>query len=886
MNQITNWQRKKLFLAVAVALTVVGIGNSPQASAQQESGQQIEEIVVSGQLRNAAREIMNERIDQPFAAEVIGIDQISAAGDSDMGSALRRVTGLSLVDSKFVYVRGLGERYSSATINQAEIPSPELSRNVIPLDLIPASILDSVKVSKAYSADQPAAFGGGNINIRTRGVPSGPVFSVQLGSGWNTENSEDGLNTLGDQGGLPAPIAQALNTYQGDVSPGNIVRFESPGTGSPTLEQQQEAVSINRDLALSLNRDIGIEQRRSIKPDYSGSVAAGNTWDIGPDLAVGVLASLGQSRQTVNSDQFERSFTNPEQEFRTLKRSFQTDNTMAAFNFSASYMDRHTIRTNSYLLQNDEDQANLSQGFNPDFQEDNGVQRRINVARLEKRELLLNQLIGEHSFEDGDYGLNLLPNFVQAVNLSWFYSDAQASTELPNASSVQGSNTLDTTTGELLRTQVDTGTSVQFSFLDLEDTVETSGYTVEVPFLTDRLMGSVSGGYTQSRKGREYLGYTANLISGPLANRTGLPTEVLQDSRLSDLSNDIQLDVRNNFGTESYVAGEKKMSSFGAFDVTLDQTWRVSGGLRWEDFKRGVLPLDLLDYSGASIAALGNSLQNPEQTLGFQDDGFYPAAAFTYIGDGFLNTENFQLRLGYGRTVVRPDLREFADVQFIDPTLNNRVQGNPNLVIAEIDHFDLRSEFFFPFGDSITASLFYKDIANPIEQVERPGPQDARLLSFENAESGQIYGLELEGLKLLPWGLFVSGNVVLSDSELSFSAASSQTNQNRRLSGHSKYVVNTQLGFDSDDGRHAASLLYNVFGDRIFFGGREPTPDAFEKPFHSLDLVYTYYPFDGVSAKLRVKNLLNSTQRFEQNDITIIEVQRGTRVQFDLQWQL
>ena len=206
----------------------------PETMAQSGSAvppPQIEEIVVSGRLRDAARSLIMERIEQPFAAEVVGVEQISRAGDSDVASALRRVTGLTLVDGKFIYVRGLGERYSSATLNGAEIPSPELSRNVIPLDYIPASILESVKISKAYSADQPAAFGGGNVNIRTRGTPDDLVFDVSVGTGWNTENSGKGLPNLGDQGSLPASITQALNKYQGDISPANITRFEFPGSG-------------------------------------------------------------------------------------------------------------------------------------------------------------------------------------------------------------------------------------------------------------------------------------------------------------------------------------------------------------------------------------------------------------------------------------------------------------------------------------------------------------------------------------------------------------------------------------------------------------------------------------------------------------------------------
>src|SRR5690606_16752347 len=140
---------------------------------------------------------------------------------------------------------------------------------------------------------------------------------------------------------------------------------------------------------------------------------------------------------------------------------------------------------------------------------------------------------------------------------------------------------------------------------------------------------------------------------------------------------------------------------------------------RWEDFARGVLPLNLLDFSTNSLNSLIADMQTTESTSAITDDDFYPSAAVTYMRDGLFGTENFQVRLGYGKTVVRSDLREYADIQFIDPELNDRIQGNPNLVFSDIEHIDLRTEAFFENGDSLTVSLFYKDISNPIERVER-----------------------------------------------------------------------------------------------------------------------------------------------------------------------
>ncbi|MDO8908593.1 MAG: TonB-dependent receptor [Pseudohongiella sp.] len=891
MKKLVNWQKREIATAIAVAMAGVGIVSgsaSAQEAGQNQTAPQVEEIMVTGRLRDAARSIVMERVEQAFAAEVVGVEQISRAGDSDVAMALRRVTGLSLVDGKYIYVRGLGERYSSATLNGAEIPSPELSRNVIPLDYIPASILSSVKVHKAYSADQPAAFGGGNVNIRTRGTPDELVFDVSVGTGWNSENSGKGLRNLGDQGGMPSEVMAAINKYQGDIRPANITRLEYPGVSTPTAAQRLEGERINRELMLTLNRDVDIETEKSLNPDSTLSVTLGNAFDLNNDFTFGALASVGRGQSTRNADQFEQSFAKPEEVFVDVRRSYTTDNLTGALNLSLNYQDRHTVATNTYLLQDDEDLSSVVKGFNSDFLPNSGSQRQTNVSRLEKRELLVNQVTGEHKFERYDLDFIKFPsilNPITSVDVQWFYSDATASTEIPNSSTVQSTNRIDTDTRIVLSRQVNSGPSAQFSFLELEDRVESWGHQIDAQFDLGATTGTLSGGYNNSTRAREYYGYTTNFVIGA-RNREGTPSQVLSDSNLSDPNSGFFLNMGSNFGTESYIAGETKLAAFGAVELMFLDNWRLNAGVRWEDFARGVLPLDLLDYSGVALGAVIDNMQQPGSNVALREDGYYPAAAVTYMRDGLFGTDNFQLRFGYGKTVVRPDLREYADIQFIDPELNTRVQGNPNLIFSNIDHVDLRSELYFDNGDNLTMSLFYKDITNPIESVERPGPQDARLLSFENAESGEIYGVEFEGLKNIGRGFFVGGNLVLSDSELRFNAASSQTSLSRRLTGHSKYVVNTQVGYDSDNGKHAASLLYNVFGDRVFFGGRNETPDAFESPFHSLDLTYSYFATDRITLRLRAQNLLQENREFYQGDVKIVDVETGSRLRLDLSWKL
>lgn len=189
--QKQSLNRHKLFLAISAAsLSLLSTGTLaqekievPKLEVPAIEAPVLEEMMVTGRQQSGAQSIMQERMEDAFAADLMGADQISRTGDSNVAVALTRIPGVTLNQGKFVYVRGLGERYSSVQLNGAQVPSPELTRNVLPLDIIPSSIVDSLKIQKAYSANLPANFGGGNVDIRTKSVPDEFVFNLTLGTG-------------------------------------------------------------------------------------------------------------------------------------------------------------------------------------------------------------------------------------------------------------------------------------------------------------------------------------------------------------------------------------------------------------------------------------------------------------------------------------------------------------------------------------------------------------------------------------------------------------------------------------------------------------------------------------------------------------------------------
>ena len=160
MTMLLAWQMNAVAQDIEQSMEVSSQEPEQSVEALTEFRQQMEEVVVLGRLRSAAAKLVDERMSEDVVADFMGAEMIQRIGDSTVAAALRRVSGLSLVGSKFVYVRSLGERYSSTTLNGAVIPSPDLSRNVIPLDIFPTSVVQTLAVQKSYSPDKSAAFGG------------------------------------------------------------------------------------------------------------------------------------------------------------------------------------------------------------------------------------------------------------------------------------------------------------------------------------------------------------------------------------------------------------------------------------------------------------------------------------------------------------------------------------------------------------------------------------------------------------------------------------------------------------------------------------------------------------------------------------------------------
>jgi len=905
MNKIMvrNAVRKAL-----LGLSAAASGVALPALAQEElpegipaGATKMEEIVVTGRQYSVATDVLEERIEAEVVSDIVSSEQIARVGDSTVSLALRRMPGVTLVGDQYVYIRGLGERYSSTTLNGAYVPSPDLTRNVIPLDLFPAEIVKSVSIQKGYSPDKPAAFGGGNVDVRTRGIPEEFVFSIQLGTGWNSESSDDGLTYPGggddrwgtDDGtrALPSAISAAIDQYQGDISATNIYQTL---LRDGQFHDFAEAELINRQIATALNRNVDLRSK-SLGPDLSGEVAIGNSWYLGDaeQWQVGLLALGDYKDQWRNRDRIVRSVGDPE-DIDRIQRTINQVVLTGSLGLGIDFAGEQRVEANAIYLRNTEDEASLTLGNNFNFPADNGQQLRNYRTRYEERALELFQLSGSHRL--GPETLGLFDDWfdlglLEGLTFNWYWSDAKAKTDIPNETTFLGRDTIDPGTREVFSTSIRPSTTAgDFRFTNLEDDVTSYGTAVQMPFEFGNAVVEASGGYDYYEKGRSYLQTQLNLgtsSSGALPALVGTPGTVFTDANILDPVNGFQLGL-GGLGTESYLAGETVTAAWGKVDLLWNDTWRLMAGARWEDFERVSVPIDQYEYD-PNVGKIRFS--SPGQTLesfATTEDDYYPAAAITWIRPGFW-ADDFQLRFGWSETVARPDLREVSDATYIDPFTEARVRGNPDLVNSNLTNFDLRAEWFFANNNNLTVSLFYKDISNPIETVAAPGTDDNVGLTFINGESAEVYGVEFEGLASLDlldaaWddGFFVSGNLTLSDSEIVIGDASlGVTSNKRRMTQHSDYVANVQLGWDSPGGAHSASLVYSVYGERIFFAGRNGAEDAWEQPFNSLDLVWSWFPTDALSLKFRAQNLLDEKLEIQQGGVTVLEQSIGTTLKLD-----
>ncbi len=829
-----------LLLTSAIAIaTLPAFGQEDPAPAEEED-RTLQTVVVRGAF------IPEPQRQTSQVASFLSEEDLIRQGDANAALALTRVSGLSVVSDKFAFVRGLGDRYSSALLNGSPLPSPEPLRRTVPLDLFPSNILGGAAVQKTYSANYPGEFGGGVIDLKTVRIPSEDFLSIKLGTGYNTEYSgNDGFFVDGsdrdwtgyDDGlrDLPGPVASVI--AQGI-----------------DLDDQDDAFveAIGESF---VNAPLTVIEQGGINPDFSATIDLGKSYAIGDyDLGIVGVISFDNGWSTEESIRQTARLTSTElrSDIRTTETTY--DATLNGLGSVALGWDTNEVQATVFYVHTTSKEAQINQGdlqseSLPVFEESSG---------WFERELLFTQLAGEHEFGNFDF--------------NWRGSYSVSGRDAPYERTL----TRFVENDGVIRYAA-TGNNAVFSFSELDDENFSfgldGGYLIALDDLREL---QITGGIDYANTDRESKILNFEFLGG---NALDDETAALRPDFLFSPDNidpaRFVLDIRDR--DVDFYTGELEISSaFLQGQIDLTSFLNATVGARYEEATQSIETTSRFGDIG-STALLEN-------------DYILPAATLTW---NFAN--DLQLRLGYSETISRPQFRELSPSIFNDPDSDRIYQGNEQLQDTEFTNYDARLEYYLGRNQFVTGALFLKEIVNPIEEFSFINPGGALQTSFINAPEAELFGAELEfrtrfGMPIdQAWfndrDWLFSINYTYTETEISataddlvvgpFSATPIAGDlfglDGAQLQGTPENILNLQFGWDNDV--EQATLLLNWVDERILQRGRADgtsrIADVLEDPGIQLDFVYRRdFTFDGkdLTLGLSARNLLGEKhEEFQLN---------------------
>lgn len=808
-------------------------------------------IVAAPYVKGSLGALIEIRKNASNVSDVLGSDQIAKAGDSDAAASLKRVTGLTLVDGKYIYIRGLGERYSQTLLNKSSLPSPDPTRRVVPLDMFPSSIIQNLVIQKSYTPDLPGEFAGGAILLETKSLPDD--FFLNISTGFSYTDGDNGVEKLSYAGGnkdwsgrddgtraLSEPLAQAIAGQQ-RLSECNLVvttgcfSVEQLTTISKSVKRNSQTLNVAEDAPPSL------------------SVATGNKWTAG-SVQMGFLSSLRYSQDWSNETREKNSYNLGNSQTGELvsdkaqiKKSSEREIDLGGTaDFGVRIGQNHALNIGLMLMRKTTDEVEVSTGTDAD---QTNLTFQDTKLRWSERELRTNHLSGSHT----------LPFLAQA-QLDWRYSQATATLEEPDQREYRY---YDDGSGYQFETRGDGNRRI---YSQLEDKNQDLGFDIKVPFKIFKGDALVKMGHNQVEKNRQSqirrFKFEEQIAGGLSQDELrGSIDQVLGDQNIGPNGFLLKEDTQP---TDNYRATQQLQASYAMIEIPLGKRLRYITGARYERSMQDVTTFKLFDPDNApDRAALEtiNILPVHSATLSL--------------------TPQMQLRLAYSETVSRPDFKELSTAPYHDVENDQIVVGNNNLVGSVITNIDFRWEWYFKKSENVSVGLFYKEFETPIEAVARNSTEGG--ITFQNAQEAQNTGAEIEFRKKLDFinesmdRFSVAGNYSFIESSVTIAPenAGLLTSKNRPLQGQSPYVVNAQLLYENPDSGTDLSLLYNVFGERITEVGVLGLPDVFEDPFDQLDFVMRQKLSQNFSLGFKVSNILNPEAIQRQGDKTIQLYEKG-----------
>ncbi|MDZ4797070.1 MAG: TonB-dependent receptor [Bryobacteraceae bacterium] len=767
--------------------------------------------------------------------------ELMSGTSSDAAGALEKVTGVSVVGDGFVFVRGLGERYSSTQLNGALIPTTEPERRVVPLDLFPAGLIENIKILKTYSADLPAEFSGGMVQLQTVDFPTQKIFSVSMKSGFNTATTFNNFKSY------PGGSYDFFGFDNGTRAlPSNIPSDKRLFPGQFTQGQLQE-------FGRSFSNNWEPATNDSMRPAVDWSAVGGGTWG-----RFGLVGALTVSNKPQNQREMQRYIRQGDgkpfifTDYPDFRDYTQQARLGGIFNASVRLTPNSKIMVRNTFTHDTEKSAREFSGY------DGGVDSNISSQRLRwvERSLLSTGIEGDHA----------LPKWKNSV-IHWQFTYSNSKRDEPDLR-------------EVFRGLLPNGSSI-FSalgssgirfFSNLDDRIYEPQADYSIPFFKGSITGLFKVGVRATLRKRDFGARRFRYIPQQLTtlNLFAPSNQLFAPDNIRPSGFQI---VEFTRGTDRYDAEQNIIAGYAMVDLGLGARWRVVAGLRIEDGDQTVTTIDNL-VPGARPVIAGLTNRDPA-----------PAVNLIYA----LNSrQNF--RLSYSRTLSRPDFRELSPFDFNNTLGGFVTQGNPDLVRATISNFDARWEWFTGGNQIIAASVFGKLFNNPIEQTILPA-NDLRQ-TYVNAAGARNVGLELEARKNL--GSFakklrefsVVTNFTFVDSNIDIRAADASllTTSSRPLLGQSRFIFNV-IGEWTKPAWHSSSRFYtNFVSRRITDVGTFGVPDIYQEGNTNLDFVhqYTFTEKSKWTLRFEAENLTDNRFRWTQGNFDQRVYQLGRTFQVGL----
>lgn len=806
--------------------------------ALQPDEQQLNEVTITAvERRNTDAAMIQVAKNSPVIVSNVSAQEISRTQDTNAGEVIRRVPGVSLIDDKFVMVRGLSQRYNNVWVNGGAVPSSEADSRAFSFDIIPSSQIDNLTIVKSPTAEYPADYSGGFIIVNTKEIPAENSFNIAVGGNWNTSSAFQNFSYSKGSGTDFLGFDNGLRSLNGGIHA--ALNPQLNANGKPVGDY---ATSL---LGNGLNNDWLVKNRKPLG-DLKLAASLNQRWMLG-GRTLGMLAALNYTNEYRTYENMENNLygiydaANDKPNYLRHSVDDQYNNNVrlgAMLNFTFLSKDGN----HKYQLKNIFNQLATSR-----YTWRDGVSAQSNLERsaeyyYRSRTTYNGQLTGKHTFTSDA--------------LDWSIGYAYANRHLPDRRRYLIDDALESGVYAL-----STGNDISREWTQLDEHILSLGVNDKHHFKFGNFEPNLQVGAYGEYRSREY--QTRNFIYNWNVSDNNMPS----DFRHSDIPT--LLSSEANMGYDKlYLLEEKQMRNNYRGHNTLGTGYLA---LSLPFGKLGIHAGVRFEHNDMELISNSRDYEKSESSRHYKTDDVFPSLNTTYkISD------QHQVRLSYGRSINRPEFREVSSSVYYDFDLASNVQGNTELKNCYVDNLDLRYEWYPSRGELISLAVFYKHFDSPIEWTYTVAGGTDLIYSYKNAKSANNYGVELDirknlgfiGLKDFSW----SFNGALIKSKVQFEKGAKE--EDRPMQGQSPYLINTGIFYKNEPLKMDIALLYNRIGKRIIGVGRSEgstgddsnsrVPHSYEMPRNTIDFSLAKKFGEHLELKLNVRDLLAEKIYYKQ----------------------